>query len=651
MNLQSISRRYSSEKDEYRTVSIIMGTYNQDKFISSAIESVINQTHKDWELIICDDGSTDHTQSILKRYAGKYHDRIKVLTNEKRFGVSRARNMALKEAKGEYIAFLDSDDWWEKDKLEKQLASFRNSAGLGMVFTMVDVIKDVNSSEADRRLLDRHLNKLSKPALAQKRGLIKEDNICLSSIMLSRKAISLAGDFDEGFLYQVEDWPLVLKTAYLFDLDFVPEKLVHYRLHKDSYSAKVFLRQRMKSKGFKEIYSVTKDFALKHLFTKGVSSITERLSFLSVLYYHLYLEDSLQGLRRSPLGVPLRKAKRLAGRLKRGIQDLSLIKAKKLLILFVTSKCDSKCKTCFYWRGLNNTKNEMRLEEIRSIFDSLPKTLCVLITGGEPFLRDDIEQVLDLAVVNDNILSVSINTNGTQPEKIVSILAAVLRKRKYPKPFHINVSLDGFKEAHNRIRGIDCYDKAVLTLKKLAELRKEFKNFFVAAVTVLSKDNIDQLAGFMDFVFRELPLSFHYFEIIRGVPRGEEALQLRKDDLERQYSGIVRAQGDYLKREGLTDKDIEKKMQRFLHLYRLQLGNFFEKKAWDVNCKAGRNSYTVYEDGRFSICELKDPKLKLKDFDFNIRKAMRSKIIKEEVAKADAEKCFCTHGCFILNSL
>lgn len=99
-------------------VSIIMPSYNTENFIVDTINSVLKQTYKNWELIIVDDCSTDNTMDILKQFND---DRIKICKNEKNSGAAISRNKALREAKGKWVAFLDSDDLWYPDKLEKQI--------------------------------------------------------------------------------------------------------------------------------------------------------------------------------------------------------------------------------------------------------------------------------------------------------------------------------------------------------------------------------------------------------------------------------------------------------------------------------------------------------------------------------------------------
>lgn len=111
-------------------VSVIIPTYNRAEFISDAIESVLNQTFEDYEIIIVDDGSTDNTKQIVQSYTSK----VKYYYQEQS-GVSSARNYGIKAATGEYIAFLDSDDQFLPQKLEKQVEVLENNPRIGIVYS------------------------------------------------------------------------------------------------------------------------------------------------------------------------------------------------------------------------------------------------------------------------------------------------------------------------------------------------------------------------------------------------------------------------------------------------------------------------------------------------------------------------------------
>lgn len=119
-------------------VSIIMPSWNTGKFIAESIQSVVNQTYENWELIIVDDCSTDNTDEVVAMFNDK---RIKYLKNKKNSGAALTRNKALREAKGEWIAFLDSDDLWTPEKLEHQL-SFMKKNGYTLSFTEYEKIDE-----------------------------------------------------------------------------------------------------------------------------------------------------------------------------------------------------------------------------------------------------------------------------------------------------------------------------------------------------------------------------------------------------------------------------------------------------------------------------------------------------------------------------
>ncbi|MBK5442704.1 glycosyltransferase family 2 protein [Peribacillus sp. TH24] len=123
----------SNSPKKENLVSIIMPAYNCEKFIKDAINSVIKQTYQSWELIVIDDGSRDNSVGIVKELLNN-DDRIRLYINEKNQGVSATRNRAISLAAGDWIAFLDSDDMWERTKLEKQV-TFAKKNNAEFLFT------------------------------------------------------------------------------------------------------------------------------------------------------------------------------------------------------------------------------------------------------------------------------------------------------------------------------------------------------------------------------------------------------------------------------------------------------------------------------------------------------------------------------------
>jgi glycosyltransferase involved in cell wall biosynthesis len=142
-------------------VSIITPTYNSEKFIEQTISSIINQSFKDWELIVIDDASSDGTINIVNDFIKKYHN-IKLLQHKKNEGAAIARNNGVEVATGDFIAFLDTDDIWKPDKLERQIA-FMLEHTIDVCFCSYDLISENGT----------HLNKtvLALPELSYKKFL------------------------------------------------------------------------------------------------------------------------------------------------------------------------------------------------------------------------------------------------------------------------------------------------------------------------------------------------------------------------------------------------------------------------------------------------------------------------------------------------
>ncbi len=158
-------------------ISIITPCYNSERFLESTFQAVIGQTFTDWEWIIVDDCSDDDTHAIIQKWSSR-DPRIKVFKNEKNSGASPSRNQGLDKAQGEYIAFLDSDDLWNKDKLEKQL-SFMEEKKHGFTYHNYNII---DFSGKFQKIINA-------PIAIKKSTLEKFNPIFTSSVMMKKSDI------------------------------------------------------------------------------------------------------------------------------------------------------------------------------------------------------------------------------------------------------------------------------------------------------------------------------------------------------------------------------------------------------------------------------------------------------------------------------
>lgn len=204
-------------------VSIIMPSWNTSKYIAESIESVINQSYENWELIIVDDCSTDNTDDVVLPYLDD--NRIKYFKNDKNSGAALTRNRALREAKGEWIAFLDSDDLWIPEKLELQI-DFMKSNGYVLSYTEYEKIDEEDN------LLNIYV---SGPDVVNKRKIYNYDYIGQLTMMYSAKYFGLIQIKD---IKKNNDYAIRLQ---LFkrngdEAHLLKENLAKYRIRKKSIS-------------------------------------------------------------------------------------------------------------------------------------------------------------------------------------------------------------------------------------------------------------------------------------------------------------------------------------------------------------------------------------------------------------------------------
>lgn len=202
-------------------VSIIMPSYNTGRFIKETIESVLAQSYSAWELIIVDDCSTDDTDDVVSQYLAD--ERIRYIKNDSNSGAAVSRNRALREAKGKWVAFLDSDDLWEPEKLQKQISFMRDN---GYHFSYTNYIEIDEESKANGK-------SVTGPKRISKHGMY---NYCWMG------CLTVMYDADTVGLIQIADikknndyamWLKVCKKANCYLLD---ETLARYRKRSGSIS-------------------------------------------------------------------------------------------------------------------------------------------------------------------------------------------------------------------------------------------------------------------------------------------------------------------------------------------------------------------------------------------------------------------------------
>jgi len=204
-------------------ISVIIPTYNKAQYLGEAIKSVLNQTYKNIEIIIIDDGSTDKTREVVK----SFDDEGIIYFSQENKGPASARNTGIKKAKGKYIAFLDSDDLWLKEKLKRQIDFMEKNSEIGLMGTACYEITDKG------RIIGKKIFPVKNEIL--QKDLIKYNPFIQSSVMTKREVFDKVGLYDENFR-ESEDYDLWLRIASQYKIANLSEPLVMKRYYRRGLS-------------------------------------------------------------------------------------------------------------------------------------------------------------------------------------------------------------------------------------------------------------------------------------------------------------------------------------------------------------------------------------------------------------------------------
>jgi glycosyltransferase involved in cell wall biosynthesis len=211
-------------------VSVIIPTYNHANFLGKALESIIHQTYNNWEAIVVDNQSTDETNKIINKYSDPRIQYFKISNNGI---IAKSRNHGIDNSKGEWIAFLDSDDWWTKDKLEVCLENIDDK--VDFIYHQLEIVYNKSNSYLKKKNIGRQLKKPILNNLLTSE--IDQGNaIGNSSVIVRKDMLSRIGGISENKkMVASEDFNTWLRIAQITDkFNFIKKKLGYYLVHNKS---------------------------------------------------------------------------------------------------------------------------------------------------------------------------------------------------------------------------------------------------------------------------------------------------------------------------------------------------------------------------------------------------------------------------------
>lgn len=318
------------------------------------------------------------------------------------------------------------------------------------------------------------------------------------------------------------------------------------------------------------------------------------------------------------------------------------------LIFQITSRCDSRCLTCFNWRRLDDPeKNDLRLDEIERISAAYGPLLQLTLSGGEPFLREDIAEICRLFHRQNGVQHITIPTNGLRPRDVGRLTGQILRHCDL-NYMRIMLSLDAIGEEHDRLRGVPGnYEKLRETYRELLDLRRTHSNLGLEIATVLSALNRDSIRETIDTVAREFP----------GIDK--QAVVLVRGDARQEASKTVDAETYRSVMAYLYDRNAAQRTNLIARLFRAVFNlnteavcAHLEHGRLPLECLAGERQLVITPDGTVYPCEMLDRPLgNLRDFEYRIRDILATPQAREILGYIKGCGCSCTHECAIHASL
>ena len=337
----------------------------------------------------------------------------------------------------------------------------------------------------------------------------------------------------------------------------------------------------------------------------------------------------------------------------------SVLKKNRLpsyFIFYPTSRCNLMCSHCFYHDSLNKRMNELSLEEIDAFTKTMDPLLSLILTGGEPYLRHDLDQIARIFYENTRTPIITIPSNGWYLDKMSEQIRNMM---KWCPELILNqlISIDGLKEDHDAIRmkGLNkgrgakgSFDKALDAIKLIKELQKEFGRINLGIATTFTSENQHKMKDIVKGIYELAKPDNITIALVRGDPKEkvnqnldiklyQEAVEFRNNLFySKKMSGHAKFKGNKLATAGRII--LNEKVQQI-----------FETGEYQMPCYSANLSGVMYPEGQVHPCEILDKSHKIgniRDFNLDFKKLWLSQKAKKEVNFIRKTKCVCTHECF-----
>ena len=647
-------------------VDIIITSRNSEKFIGRLLDSIDRQSYRNFVCFVIDDDSSDGTVPLVEAS----YPWVELMVQSGRRGPAKNRNAAAKKSSSPFLVFFDADAFLSDDDwLAKAVDKMESDQNIGQLAAMIvsaadeDIILDCGIYGEDF-LFRGSFHKKNKYFVWGKHLIGRQVlGACSAGTILRRDDFERVGGFDEGYFYMSEDLDLSIRIFLSGKIvEYEPSLVVH---HHESHVMGA-------DKDLKEFYYFRNNFFLL-LKNYPLSSAMRKIGFFFLKALALFMINSiLRLLLRKKRGVPFLPAsnvfkiffsllfrfpviafERLSSRgyLKRArsslialndelVKDIALEMPVTNLIFSITNVCNAKCRMCFQHSILNHASKGLSLDEIRRMVENSPQLKNVVLSGGEPFLRGDIEAICRIMTKGRDPI-ITIATNGSLPEvvyeKVKIILAQGCGK------LVVSLSLDGDRSFHDENRGVPgLFDKVFECYDGLARLKSIYGDRLAIQVnTCVFKGNLIHLDFLAKTVSSKMKQADWMVEPVRGTFNDEWVSPLSSAEWE-----ALSRRMDSLARDFFPGRDFSGLKKNYKYAL-----SVVEKKRQPAPCCAGEEFLYVDHEGNVSPCELIPSIANLRDLNYDFNALLGIEKWREAVGGIKKGRCSCTHFCWLSASV
>jgi MoaA/NifB/PqqE/SkfB family radical SAM enzyme len=321
----------------------------------------------------------------------------------------------------------------------------------------------------------------------------------------------------------------------------------------------------------------------------------------------------------------------------KGWKELFFHKAPIFITFFITSKCNANCGHCLYWDKLNRDEEELSLEEVTKISSSMRPFYKLLLSGGEPFLRKDIDEICKIFYINNKVRQITIPTNGISTDKIYTKISSILRSCPEAN-IQVQISIDGPEQIHDKIRNTPgAFNKMMQTYYALEELEKQYKNLeinFCFTFSLLNEDYMQETSDYLNALGNN---SFNLI-LVRDPVRDKAIMNFDFEKYDKWNNDFMR--GMPPGRSSGSERIFAVRRKQQIKIIR----NVIKDKKFTFKCSAGTLTAVIDELGMIYPCESSRVAFgSLREEGYNFNQIWHGNIARSFRKAAMAKGCRCTH--------